>query len=129
MTQKKGNEMKRINNMKRINEMKRTTNGLVLAALSLGLLGAAGCAGVQQPAQAAAAPASVLASAPAAAPAEQVSANATFGGAVVSVYRPETRTMYIWTGDPRPNSKRGMSCGKVQLNENPAVAPKISACQ
>lgn len=113
--------MKRINDMKRINHMNRMKNGLVLAALSLGLLGAAGCAGVQQPAQAAAAPA--------AAAAEQVNTSVSFGGAVISIYRPDTRTMYLWSGDPRTNAKRPMSCSKVQLNENPTVAPKVSLCQ
>jgi hypothetical protein len=116
MTQKKGNEMKRINDMKRINHMNRMKNGLVLAALSLGLLGAAGCAGLQQPAPAAPAPA------------EQVNTAVTFGGAIISVYRPDTRTMYLWSGDPRTGAKRPMSCSKVQLNENPTVAPKLSVC-
>lgn len=105
--------------MKRIKDMSRTKNGLALAALSLALLGAAGCAGLQQPAQAA----------PAAAPAEQVNTAVSFGGAIISIYRPDTRTMYLWSGDPRTNAKRGLTCSKVQLNENPAVAPKVSLCQ
>jgi hypothetical protein len=99
--------------------MTKIKNGLALAALSLALLGAAGCANLQPSAQAAPAPAPER---------EVVNTAVTFGGAIISIYRPDTRTMYLWSGDPRTTAKRPLSCSKIQLNENPTIAPKLSLC-
>ncbi len=106
--------------------MNRMKNGLVLAALSLALLGVTGCANLQQPA---------AASAPAPAPAapalekEEVRASLAFGGVLISIYHPDTRTMYLWSGDPRPNPRRPMTCVKLQLAETPSATPTRSVCQ
>ncbi len=97
------------------NDMKMKKNRLALAALSLAILGAAGCANLQPPA-------------PAPAP-EEVHAGLAMGGAMLlSIYHPDTRTMYIWAGDPRPGSRRPMTCTKLQLSDNPGTAPKGQPC-
>ncbi len=100
--------------------MKMKKNGLALAALSLAILGAAGCANLQPPAQAA----------PASAPAqEEVHAGMGMGGsALVTIYHPDTRTMYVWAGDPRPTARRPMTCTKLQLSDKPGMAPKGQPC-
>ena len=79
-SQMKGNDMKRINRMK---------NGLMLAALSLAILGVTGCASSSRPR-------------PHQRPRpEEIRTSLEFGGVLVSIYHPDTRTMYLWSGDPR----------------------------
>jgi hypothetical protein len=108
--------------------MTRMKNRLVLTALSFALLVVTGCSSMQQPA---------AASGPATAPAtsatpdraqEQVYANFQFGGLLVSIYHPDTRTLYVWSGDPRPASNRPLICYKYQLSDDPTGAPKREPC-
>ena len=101
--------------------MKRMKSGLVLAALSLALLGVTGCANLQQPTPPPAA-------APTPAP-EEVRTSLEFGGVLVSIYHPDTRTLYLWSGDPRPKMRRPMNCIKIQLSDTPSGTPKSEACQ
>ncbi len=102
--------------------MKRMNSGLLLAALSLALLGVTGCANLQPPA-----PPPAPAPAPAPAP-EEVHASVQFGGVMVSIYHPDTHIMYMWYGDPRPNNKRPLSCIKLQMSADPNTPPKSLAC-
>ena len=97
--------------------MKTTKNGLVLAALSLAILGVTGCANLQPPAKPAPAPVP-----------EEVHASVRTGRLLVSDYHPDTRTMYLWSGDPRPNAVHPMTCTKIQLSDTPVGAAKTSAC-
>jgi len=99
-------------------------NRLVLSALSIAMLTAMGCSSMQTPAAAAppAATPSFTSSAP------EVHAALQFGGVLVSIYHPDTRTLYLWSGDPRPNVHRPMTCLKVQLSDNPSAAPVSGPC-
>jgi hypothetical protein len=96
--------------------MKRMKGGLALAALSFALLGVTGCANLQPPAPA-----------PARAP-EEVHATVLQSALVLSIYHPDTRTMYVWVGDPRPVAKRPWGCIEIQLSDNPSDAPKTQIC-
>jgi hypothetical protein len=93
-------------------------------ALSIALLGVTGCSSMQQPAPA-----------PGATPAapdpaqEQVRADYQYGGVLISIYHPDTRTLYVWSGDARPASRRPMTCYKFQLSETPSGAPKNLPCE
>jgi len=91
-------------------------SGMVLAALSLGLLGVTGCANLQQPAPA-----------PTPTP-EEIHVTPLQGGLVVTIYYPDSRTMWVWVGDPRPTAKLPMKCIEVQLSADPTVAPKRLTC-
>ena len=91
-------------------------------AISLVLFGAAGCATQTQstpaPAPAAAAPAQ---STPA--PVE-VRTNLEFGGPQVSIFHPDTRTLYLWSSDPRPGPPhREPNCIKIQMSDSPSGGP------
>jgi|ERR1019366_1647233 hypothetical protein len=97
--------------------VKKMKTGLVLAALSLAILGVTGCANLQPPAPP-----------PAPAP-EEVRTSLEFGGVLVSIYHPDTRTLYLWSGDPRPNVKHPMNCIQIQLSDTPSGTPKSSPCQ
>ncbi|MGC2445332.1 hypothetical protein [Candidatus Binatus sp.] len=97
-------------------------NSLV-CALALVLLGAAGCASQTQsapapsPAPAAAAPQSTPA------PVE-VRTNLEFGGPQVSIFHPDTRTLYLWSSDPRPGPPhRAPNCIKIQMSDSPSGGP------
>lgn len=96
--------------------MKRMNRGLVIAALSIALLGTAGCASLQPPPPA-----------PAPAP-EEIHAEITMVGIVISIYHPDTRTLYLWSGDPRPTAKRPMSCIETHISSDPAGTPKSENC-
>ena len=91
-------------------------NGLVLAALSLAILGIPGCANRQPPAQ------------PAPAPAPEVGISASPGGLLVSGYHPDTRTAYVWYGDPRPSMKRPLSCVKIEVGSDEKNTSKAQEC-
>ncbi len=100
--------------MKRINRMK---NGLMLAALSLAILGVTGCANLQPPP-------------PAPPPAtEEIRTSLEFGGVLVSIYHPDTRTMYLWSGDPRATARRPMTCTEIHLAETPKGTPTGGPCK
>lgn len=98
--------------------------GIVL----LGLLGSAGCAN-QQPAPGAG---TVAAAAPApqfSTPPPEVRASGLFSGVIVQVYHPDTRTLYIWSGNPRPTSKQKMICFKLQLSDTASGTPQRESCE
>ena len=96
---------------------KRINSGFVLAALSLALLGVTACANLQPPPPA-----------PPPAP-EEIHAEMLLSGMVLSIYHPDTRTMYVWWGDPRPVATRPMNCIEMQLSATPNGRPKSSSCQ
>jgi hypothetical protein len=92
----------------------------LICALSIALIGAVGCA--SQPAQPAS-PAPVAAVAPTPTPAE-ISTHYEFSGPELSIYRPDTRTLYLWSGNPQPGSNyRKMTCIKVQMSDSPSGGP------
>jgi hypothetical protein len=108
--------------------MSKMKNRFVLSALSFAILGVMGCTSMQQPA-----PASGQATAPATSATpdlaqEQVHAEYQFGGVLISIYHPDTRTLYVWSGDPRPASKRPMVCYKFQISDTPSGAPISELC-
>ena len=91
-----------------------------ICALSVVLFIAMGCASQTQstPAPAAAAPSQ---STPA--PVE-VRTNLEFGGPQVSVFHPDTRTLYLWSGDPRPGpAHKDQNCIKIQMSDSPSGGP------
>jgi hypothetical protein len=95
-----------------------TTKSSLVCALSLVLFAAAGCASQTQstPAPAPAAPSTP-------APVE-VRTNLEFGGPQVSIYHPDTRTLYLWSGDPRPGPPhRDQNCIKMQMSDSPSGGP------
>jgi hypothetical protein len=96
-----------------------------LSILSLALLGAAGCASMQASADPATAPASPQFSTPA----PEVRASMQFTGVLVQIYHPETRTLYIWTGNPRPTAKGAMQCFKLQLSDTQSGTPQREPCE
>jgi hypothetical protein len=102
-------------------------NRFVLSALSLALLGAAGCASMQSQ------PADATPPAPAAphfsTTPPEVRATTQFTGVVLQVYHPDTRTLYIWTGNPKPQSKESMHCFKLQLSDTPSGTPQRLECE
>ena len=99
--------------------MKTMKSSLALAALSLGLLGVTGCANLQPPAPAAPPPAPAP---------EEVSVIESIGGVLVTIYHPDTRTAYLWYGDPGPKAKHPMGCVKIQIGADPAGTPKSYPC-
>src|SRR5260221_12229116 len=97
-------------------------NSLV-CALSLVLFIATGCASQTQstPAPAPAPAASASQSTPA--PVE-VRTNLEFGGPQVSIFHPDTRTLYLWSSDPRPGpAHRDPNCIKIQMSDSPSGGP------
>ncbi len=93
--------------------MNRMKSALMLAALSLALLGVIGCASLQPPAPAP----------------EQIRTSLEFGGVLVSIYHPDTRTMYLWSGDPRATSRRAMNCTEIHLADTPSGTPTGGPCK
>ncbi|HEY2662873.1 MAG TPA: hypothetical protein VGI47_00935 [Candidatus Binataceae bacterium] len=92
----------------------------LICALPVVLFIATGCASQTQstPAPAAAAPAQ---STPA--PVE-VRTNLEFGGPQVSIFHPDTRTLYLWSSDPRPGPPhRDPNCIKIQMSDSPSGGP------
>src|ERR1700722_8291864 len=89
-----------------------------IRALSLVLFLATGCASQTQSTPA---PASAAPSTPA--PVE-VRTNLEFGGPQVSVFHPDTRTLYLWSSDPRPGPPhREPNCVKIQMSDSPSGGP------
>src|SRR5260370_25499466 len=108
--------------------MTRMKTRLVLYTLSIAMLAVMGCSNMQTPAPASGQsnpPASPAAPDPAQ---EQVHADYQFGGLLISIYHPDTRTLYVWSGDPRPTSRREMVCYKFQMSETPSAAPVSATC-
>lgn len=102
-------------------------NRFLLAALSLAVLCAAGCASMQPQ------PADATPPAPAAphfsTPPPEVRATTQFTGVVLQIYHPDTRTLYIWTGSPKPQTKEQMHCFKIQLSDTPSGTPQRMECE
>jgi hypothetical protein len=101
-------------------------NRFLLSMIALGLLGVAGCATQQSPAPdapaAAAAPQFTT-------PPPEVRANLVFSGVQVQIYHPQTRTLYMWVGSPRPDAKQVMTCFKLQLSDTPSGTPQREKCE
>ena len=52
-----------------------------------------------------------------------------FSGVLLQVYHPETRTLYIWIGDPKPQTRESMHCFKIQLSDTPSGTPQRMECE
>jgi hypothetical protein len=101
-------------------------NRFLLSALSFALLCANGCATAQTPADAtAAAPAAPRFSTPP----PEVRVTTQFTGVALQIYHPETRTLYLWTGSPKPQAKEQMHCFKIQLSDTPSGTPQTLECE
>jgi hypothetical protein len=98
-------------------------NRLLLSMLALALLGVAGCASMQPPAAPAAAAPHFST------PPPEVRATILFTGLLLQVYYPETRTLYVWTGNPKPKAPQPMNCFKLQLSDTPSGAPQRLPCE
>ena len=97
----------------------------LLPALALAALCAAGCANMQQPADAPpSAPASHFSTPP-----PEVRVTTHFTGVLLQIYHPETRTLYLWTGTPKPQTKEAMHCFKLQLSDTPSGTPQRMECE
>jgi hypothetical protein len=96
-------------------------NSLV-CALSLILFIATGCASQNQ--SAAPMPAPATAPAPSTPAPAEVRSNLEFGGPQVSIFHPDTRTLYLWSSDPRPGpAHRDPNCIKIQMSDSPSGGP------
>jgi hypothetical protein len=101
-------------------------NRFMLKALSLAALCASGCANMQQPAD----PSPVAPAAPHfSTPQPEVRVTTQFTGVALQIYHPETRTLYLWTGSPKPQAKETMHCFKIQLSDTPSGKPQTLACE
>ena len=108
-------------------DIKVVKNRLLLSALTLALLAIAGCASMQQPAASASTPA---AAAPTfSTPPPEVRASMQFSGVLLQVYYPETRTLYVWIGTPKPKTTQPMQCFKLQLTDTPGGNPQRLPCE
>ena len=97
---------------------------IVLRTLLLALVGAAGCA--SQPAAAPPAPAIAAAQTPPAQPPPvEVQTALKLGGPQISVFHPDTRTLYLWTSVPDVTGAKvsKMQCFKVQMGDSPSGGP------
>jgi hypothetical protein len=91
-------------------------------ALAIAMIAASGCAGQNQSPSATPAP---VAAAPQSTPAPvEVRTNLEFGGPQVSIFHPDTRTLYLWSSDPRPGPPhRDPNCIKIQMSDSPSGGP------
>jgi hypothetical protein len=101
-------------------------NRFLLSAFSLALLCAYGCATAQTPADAT--PTAPAAPRFSTSPPE-VRVTTQFTGVSLQIYHPETRTLYLWTGSPRPQKKEQMHCFKIQLSDTPSGTPQRMECE
>jgi hypothetical protein len=62
-------------------------------------------------------------------PPPEVSATTQLGGILLQIYRPDTRTLYMWTGVPKPDARLPMNCFKVQLSDTPSGTPQRLKCE
>ena len=54
----------------------------------------------------------------------EVHTNLEFGGPQVSIFHPDTRTLYLWSSDPRPGPPhRDPNCIKIQMSDSPSGGP------
>jgi|SRR5579862_3267306 len=101
-------------------------NRFLLFALSLALLCAAGCATTQAPADA---PTPASAAPHFSTPPPEVRVTTQFNGVILQIYHPDTRTLYLWTGTPKPQTKEQMRCFKIQLSDTPSGTPQRMECE
>ncbi|HEY2662874.1 MAG TPA: hypothetical protein VGI47_00940 [Candidatus Binataceae bacterium] len=101
-------------------------HSFLLPALSIAALCASGCANMQQPADA---PPSAPAASHFSTPQPEVRVTTQFTGVALQIYHPETRTLYLWTGSPKPATKESMHCFKIQLSDTPSGTPKTLECE
>jgi len=59
----------------------------------------------------------------------EVRVTTQFTGVALQIYHPETRTLYLWTGSPKPQAKEQMHCFKIQLSDTPSGKPQPMACE
>lgn len=105
----------------------RSLRNALLCAVALVLIGAAGCAsqqaaGTETTAAQATPPPSAPAAAPGPAPVE-IRSSLDVNGPQVSIFHPDTHTLYLWMGDPRPAVRRPMTCVKIQMSDSPSGGP------
>ena len=97
---------------------------LMAGALAIAMIAAAGCAGQNQASSAAPAPAPAAAAMPASPAPVQIQTNFEFGGPQVTIFHPDTKTLYMWSGDPRPGAPhKPMTCIKIQMSDSPSGGP------
>ena len=93
----------------------------LVCALSLILFIATGCASQTQSTPA---PAPATAPSPSTPAPAEVRSNLEFGGPQVSIFHPDTRTLYLWSSDPRPGPPhRDPNCIKIQMSDSPSGGP------
>jgi hypothetical protein len=91
-----------------------------MVCFSLILFIATGCASQNQ----SAVPAPAAAPAPSTPAPAEVRSNLEFGGPQVSIFHPDTRTLYLWSSDPRPGPPhRDPNCIKIQMSDSPSGGP------
>ena len=93
-------------------------------ALAIAMIAATGCAGQNQSSSAAPAPAPAAAASQSTPAPVEVRTNLEFGGPQVSIFHPDTRTLYLWSSDPRPGPPhRDPNCIKIQMSDSPSGGP------
>lgn len=92
----------------------------------LAALFAAGCATTQTPADA---PPPAPAAPHFSTPPPEVRVTTQFTGVSLEIYHPDTRTLYLWTGTPKPQTKESMRCFKIQLSDTPSGTPQRMECE
>ena len=102
-------------------------NRFALNALALAALCASGCANMQP--QSADPPPAAAAASHFSTPPPEVRVTTQFTGIALQIYHPETRTLYLWTGSPKPQAKESMHCFKIQLSDTPSGTPQRLACE
>jgi hypothetical protein len=95
----------------------------LLSALSLAMLCAAGCATMQTPATPPAPAAPQFSTPP-----PEIRTSILFSAVLLQIYHPETRTLYIWIGDPKPLKQQPMQCFKLQLSDTASGNPQRMPC-
>ena len=62
-------------------------------------------------------------------PPPEVRVTTQFTGVALEIYHPDTRTLYLWTGTPKPQTKEQMHCFKIQLSDTPSGTPQRMECE
>jgi hypothetical protein len=114
--------------MFRVKSVGRAAVPAMTGALAIAMIAASGCAGQNQSSSAAPAPAIAAAATPASPAPVQIQTNFEFGGPEVSIFHPDTKTLYMWSGDPRPGAPhKPMKCIKIQMGDSPSGGPVTDA--
>ena len=104
--------------------MARAAVPAMTGALAIAMIAASGCAGQNQSSSAPHAPASAAAAIPPSPAPVQIQTNFEFGGPQVTIFHPDTRTLYLWSSDPRPGPPhRDPNCIKIQMSDSPSGGP------